>query len=77
MRRNRRGPGASGSTSFLTRALRCTEADLRAGVAALGLVIPEKPNDRPINTVIGEEVWWPERRLARRSLDQRSREAAG
>jgi hypothetical protein len=58
MRRNRRGPGASGSTSFLTRALRCTEADLRAGFAAVGLVIPEKPNDRPINTVIGEEVWW-------------------
>ncbi len=58
MRRNRRGPGASGSTSFLTRALRCSEADLRAGFAALGLVIPEKPNDRPVNTVIGEEVWW-------------------
>jgi hypothetical protein len=58
MRRNRRGPGASGSTSFLTRALRCSEADLRAGFASLGLVIPEKPNDRPVNTVIGEEVWW-------------------
>lgn len=58
MRRNRRGPGASGSTTFLTRALRCTEADLRAGFAALGLVVPEKPNDRPVNTVIGEEVWW-------------------
>src|SRR5262249_35309254 len=28
MRRNRRGPGGSGSTSFLSRALRCSEADL-------------------------------------------------
>jgi hypothetical protein len=58
MRRNRRGPGGSGSTSFLARALKCTEADLVAGFAALGLVLPPTPTDAPINVEIGKEVWW-------------------
>ncbi len=58
MRRNRRGPGGSGSTSFLARALKCTEADLVSGFAALGLVLPPTPTDAPINVELGNEVWW-------------------
>jgi hypothetical protein len=58
MRRNRRGPGGSGSTSFLARALKCTEADLVTAFATLGLVLPPAPSDAPINVEIGKEVWW-------------------
>ena len=36
MRRNRRGPGGSGSTSFLSRALKCSEADLMAAFCFAG-----------------------------------------
>lgn len=58
MRRNRRGPGGSGSTTFLARALRCNEADLMKAFAALGLQVPEKQGDKPVFTEIGEHVWW-------------------
>ena len=58
MRRNRRGPGGSGSVPFLARGLRCKEADLMAGFAALGLVLPPVPTDKPIFIEIGEHVWW-------------------
>jgi len=58
MRRNRRGPGGSGSVPFLARGLRCKEADLMAGFAALGLVLPPVPTDKPIFVEIGEHVWW-------------------
>jgi hypothetical protein len=58
MRRNRRGGGGSGSVGFLARALRCSEADLVAAFQALGLVVPEKPSDPPVNVAIGREEWW-------------------
>jgi hypothetical protein len=58
MRRNRRGPGGSGSLPFLARGLRCSDADLMAGFAALGLVLPPQPTDKPILVPIGEHVWW-------------------
>lgn len=58
MRRNRRGPGGSGSASFLSRALKCREADLVAGFKTLGLVVPSSPNEKPTNVVIGNHVWW-------------------
>ncbi len=58
MRRNRRGPGGSGSASFLSRALKCREADLIAGFKALGLVVPTAPNEKPVNVEIGNQVWW-------------------
>lgn len=58
MRRNRRGPGGSGSTSFLARAVRTTEADLMNAFAAIGLVLPEKPADKPLFVEFGEELWW-------------------
>jgi len=58
MRRNRRGPGGSGSTSFLARALKCSEADLIAGFAALGLKLPATSNDEPVELEIGGDLWW-------------------
>ena len=58
MRANRRGPGGSGSTTFLARALKCTEADLVAGFTALGLTVPANPNDKPVETEFGGNLWW-------------------
>ena len=58
MRRNRRGPGGSGSLPFLARGLRCADADLMAGFAALGLVLPPLPTDKPLLVEIGEHIWW-------------------
>ena len=58
MRRNRRGPGGSGSTTFLSRALRTKEEDLKAAFVALGLTLPATPGDKPIFTEIGGEMWW-------------------
>jgi hypothetical protein len=58
MRRNRRGPGYSGSTSFLARAFKHSEADLVAALAALGLVVPENANDKPVKTTLGGYVYW-------------------
>ena len=58
MRRNRREPGGSGSTSFLSRALRCTEADLVAAFKTLGLVVPEAAADQPVYVEIGPDLWW-------------------
>ncbi len=58
MRRNRRGPGGSGSTSFLSRALKCSEADLVAAFKTLGLVVPEKAEDKPVFIEVGPDLWW-------------------
>jgi hypothetical protein len=58
MRRNRRGPGGSGSTTFLSRALRTNEADLKAAFVALGLTMPATPNDKPVYSEFGGEIWW-------------------
>jgi hypothetical protein len=58
MRRNRRGPGGSGSVPFLARGLRCSEADLMAGFLALGLILEPGTTGEPLNVEIGEYVWW-------------------
>lgn len=58
MRRNRRGPGYSGSTTYLSRAFKCTEADLVAALAALGLHVPADAAAKPVPTTIGEHVYW-------------------
>ena len=58
MRRNRRGPGGSGSTSFLARALRTSEPELVKRFTALGLVVPATNADPAVNVVLGDEVWW-------------------
>jgi hypothetical protein len=57
MRRNRRGPGGSGSTSFLSRGLKCAEADLMTAFATLGLTLPAA-GGKPVEVEIGDEVWW-------------------
>ena len=58
MRRNRRGSGGSGSTSFLARGLKCSEADLVAGFTALGLVVPATAADDSVNVEIAGDIWW-------------------
>lgn len=58
MRRNRRGPGGSGSTSFLSRALKCSEADLKAAFETMGLTVPAGSGDKPVFVEIGDELWW-------------------
>ena len=58
MRRNRREPGGSGSASFLSRALKCTEADLVVAFQALGLVVPATAADAPVNLEVGPDLWW-------------------
>jgi hypothetical protein len=58
MRRNRRGPGGSGSTTFLSRALRTNETELKAAFAAIGLTIPASPADKPVYSELANEVWW-------------------
>ncbi len=58
MRRNRRGPGGSGSATFLARALKRTEADLIVAFAALGLTVPAHPNDKPLFVELDGDIWW-------------------
>lgn len=58
MRRNRRGPGGSGSTSFLSRALKCSESDLKTAFEAMGLTLPASSGDKPVFVEIGDELWW-------------------
>jgi hypothetical protein len=58
MRRNRRGPGGSGSASFLARALRTNEAELKSAFAGLGLTVPSSPAEKPVYVEFGREIWW-------------------
>jgi hypothetical protein len=58
MRRNRRGPGGSGSVSFLARALKCNEADLTTAFDSLGLKLSANPNDQPIYVEVAGALWW-------------------
>jgi outer membrane biosynthesis protein TonB len=58
MRRNRRGRGWSGSTSFLSRALRLQEADLMAAFAKVGLVLGEDPQGKPVFVELNGMLYW-------------------
>jgi hypothetical protein len=58
MRRNRRGPGYSGSVTYLARAFKQPEADLVEMFVAVGLTVPETTNDKPVKTQIGAFVYW-------------------
>jgi hypothetical protein len=58
MRRNRRGPGYSGSITYLARAFKQSEADLVEMFTAVGLTVPETGNDKPVKTAIGAFVYW-------------------
>jgi len=58
MRRNRRGPGYSGSVAFLARALKTTEAEFVTALAGLNLIVPANPADKPVYVEIdGGEFW--------------------
>jgi hypothetical protein len=58
MRRNRRGPGGSGSSTFLARALRVKEDELKAAFVALGLTMPATSGDKAVYAEFGNELWW-------------------
>jgi hypothetical protein len=58
MRRNRRDPGASGSMSFLSRALRCSETSLVEALSALGLKADSAPGEPPVYVDVGADSWW-------------------
>ena len=58
MRRNRRDPGASGSMSFLSRALRCTETALVEALSGLGLKADAAAGEPPVYVDVGSESWW-------------------
>jgi len=58
MRRSRNGPGGSGSVGFLSRALKCREADLEAAFAKLGLTVPSAPGETPARIEFGGQGWW-------------------
>ena len=58
MRRNRREPGGSGSVSFLSRALKCSETALIEAFNAMGLASPGSAGDPPAYVEIGNESWW-------------------
>jgi hypothetical protein len=58
MRKNRREPGGSGSTSFLSRALKCSETALVEAFEKLGLSAQGAAGDPPVFAEIGDETWW-------------------
>ena len=58
MRRNRRGRGWSGSTSYLSRALRHQEAELMEAFAKVGLTLTEDPQAKPVFVEINSFLYW-------------------
>jgi hypothetical protein len=58
MRRNRHEPGGSGSMSFLSRALKCTEAALVDAFTTMGLSAAAAPGEPPVFVQVGDESWW-------------------
>jgi len=58
MRRNRREPGGSGSVSFLSRALKCSETALVEAFNAMGLSTPGAAGEPPAYVEIKDEAWW-------------------
>jgi hypothetical protein len=58
MRKSRHEPGGSGSMSFLSRALKCSEATLVDAFVAMGLSPLAAPGDPPVFVQIEDESWW-------------------
>jgi len=58
MRKNRREPGGSGSMSFLSRAMKCSEAALIEAFTSMGLSADGAAGDPPVFVEIGDESWW-------------------
>lgn len=58
MRRNRRGPGYSGSSQYLAKFFKVDEAVLRAALAAVGLTPPATREERAPQVLVGDHVYW-------------------
>jgi hypothetical protein len=58
MRKNRREPGGSGSMSFLSRAMKCSESALIEAFTSMGLSANAAAGDPPVFVEIGDESWW-------------------
>ena len=58
MRRNRRGPGYSGSTAYLAKHFKIEESAFRAVLAGLGLAPGEGPAAKGEPRTIGAYVYW-------------------
>jgi hypothetical protein len=58
MRKNRREPGGSGSMSFLSRAMKCSDAALLEAFTTMGLSANAAAGDPPVFVEIGDESWW-------------------
>jgi hypothetical protein len=58
MRRNRRGPGLSGSISFLAKALKHTEESILDALKAVDLILPEDKDDKPNFIEEAGELFW-------------------
>lgn len=58
MRRNRRGPGYSGSSAYLAKFFKVEEAALKAALAGLGLAPSDAPGGKPDFKTIGDYVYW-------------------
>jgi hypothetical protein len=58
MRRNRRGPGYSGSSAYLAKFFKVEEAALKAALAELGLAPSEAPGGKADFKTIGDYVYW-------------------
>ncbi|MEO6567784.1 MAG: hypothetical protein ABIO94_03395, partial [Opitutaceae bacterium] len=58
MRRNRRGPGGSGSFSFLARALKTTENELSAAFTQMGLMLSASAEEKVKLVELDGDLWW-------------------
>ena len=58
MRRNRRGPGMSGSISFLSKAFRHDAETLVEALKSIGLSAPEDKDTKPDFVEHGDELFW-------------------
>ncbi len=58
MRRNRRGPGYSGSSAYLAKHFKVEEETLRSALATLGLAPTENPAAKAEVRVIGAYAYW-------------------
>ncbi len=58
MRRNRRGPGYSGSSAYLAKFFKVDEQSLRSALAALGLVPPASRDEKAAQVLVGNHVYW-------------------
>ncbi|MCF3651309.1 hypothetical protein [Synoicihabitans lomoniglobus] len=58
MRRNRRGPGMSGTVAFLSKALKHDPDTLVEGLAKIGLKLAEGEDEKPEFLEVGDELFW-------------------